>query len=387
MFRVSKINGQVVPDDVNIRIDIPADPEVLAQGLEARIQAAIEAVERAMPRVPGQVPGAPHPMWNPIERLDMLRAPSRAPSEDSWVDEEDEEALPDMPDIRAVLRELDAERLADNPYDERFIRPQHPLAQANDALTAHRVGRWLLPEAMARRQDAVGGDFVQHCHEAGIRGDRAWDLVQDLHNVHALPRSRHSAYTQHERTQALTALLETCEMTVVRDPAQIIAEARRMPWPRLIHFSGDEVMGAFEDTAITGALGYATYQVGAQAGRTAVAAKAAGITLKGAAMATGASMMGAATGVGATITGVEVARRVRRHYQTVQAFRDVWDHAFSRDAFLVHRIRDHVVAHGEAGDIDKECRHGDNPWTAPFSRRRTTRRAYQGQPAQVPVHP
>lgn len=226
-------------------------------------------------------------------------------------------------------------------------------------------GAWLLPTASVARKDAMGRRFIEACAARGCQPLMVLDTMHALHRVHEIDAADRAAFSHDRRTDALMILIEICDMGVVREPEDVLKDARRMPWTRLIHFAQAETIGGLTDSLITGSLAAATYQAGISCGQQLVGVKAAGLTAKGVSLGVGAAASGVVTGLGAAATGYYAVNAVKVHYRTVQAFRDVWDNDFSRDAFYMHRVRDHILAARQPEGREPYCKHINSAWTEP----------------------
>lgn len=249
------------------------------------------------------------------------------------------------------------------------LRAQAPEREAHDR-AGEAFGAWFLPEASPGRQEALGRLFVRTSLAARQMPEAILETLQALHQVHTLSSAQQKQVTHAQRSAALLVLIDICDLGILREPMDVLSEARAMPWTRLVQFSGAEGLGAVMDTMITGALASATYQAGVECGRRVAQLKTLSLTAKAIGLGAGAVASGAVTGLGAAASGLYAVNAVRVHYATIQAFRDVWDNDFSRDAFFVHRMRDHVVASRESNDPDPTCRHTNSAWTPPHAKMR-----------------
>jgi len=183
-----------------------------------------------------------------------------------------------------------------------------------------------------------------------------------LHNIHQ-GGNKSGTISEAKRNKALSVALEMYGATAVVEPQSAIDNARRQPWVRTIEFSGEVALTALLTTSITCTAAAATYMTGAWAGAKFGSMKAA--TAFGAKAKAGILAIAGAVGVGA-LGVVTIAGGVGSFYWwvvTIQAYRDVWDNNFAKDAFFFHKIRRHHVL--PDNDRYVQCLHVDMAWTSP----------------------
>ena len=238
---------------------------------------------------------------------------------------------------------------------------------------------WLVPQAPGLNPATVAAVGIVHkshttermlqmapylegrCQAYGTTPAEVAMTLMALHNIH-VGGSRLPHITTALRNKALSVALAMYGTTGVMEPQTAIDKARRQPWTRTIEFSADLTLTALAGTAITGTAAAATYLAGAWVGAKAAEYKIAGTVGTKASAGVGLIAGGVGTAILGLGTSVAAIGTVAWCYNIVEAYRDVWDNEFSRDAFFCHKMRDHHVLPEDDHYI--HCHHANNGWSS-----------------------
>lgn len=216
------------------------------------------------------------------------------------------------------------------------------------------------PERMAQMVPYL----LQRCGAHGTTPVAVSNILAYLHAIH-VTGDRSQEYPAAERRKALAVMLDLYGVSPAQNANSIINDARAGSWTRTIKFSGDLTLTALSTTSLTGTAVAATYMTGAYAAGQIAAIKGAATTAgaaKATALATVATLGAAAFGTATVAVGVGSAIYWAA---MIDAYRDVWDNDFAKDAWLLHVMRDHHGFGTVGGPRTSVCNHPNRQWTSP----------------------